>query len=144
MREVAAAGPVPEGAGRRRMPFTVIDEAIHLLDSPAEPWGIQLELGVEGRLDEHRLRAAVHDALARHPMARARQPPGGRTDRRWWWEITDTPDVDPLRTLTWADDDALDAIRGEFYSVEVPLAESPPFRLRLARGPVHDLLMLKA
>jgi len=126
------------------MPFTVIDEAIHLLDSPAEPWGIQLELGVEGRLDEDRLRAAVHDALARHPMARARQPPGGRTDRKWWWEITDTPDVDPLRTLTWADDDALDAIRGEFYSVEVPLAESPPFRLRLARGPAHDLLMLKA
>lgn len=140
----ATTGSADGRGERRRLPFTVIDEAVHLLDSPAEPWGIQLELGVEGRLDEHRLRTAVHDALALHPMARARQTPGRRTDRTWWWEITDRPDVDPLRTLVWADDDALDTARGEFYSVAVPLVESPPFRLVLARGPAHDLLLLKA
>lgn len=140
----AATGDTDRSDQRRRVPFTVIDEAVQLLDTAAEPWGIQLELGFEGRVDVDRLRTAVHDALSRHPMACARRTPGRRTDRNWWWEIPAAPDVDPLAPSVWADDDALDAARAEFHSVPVPLAESPPFRLRLARGPRHDVLMLKA
>ena len=120
---------------RTRVPFTVIDEAVHLLDTPAEPWSIQFELGVDGRLDEDRLRAAVHDALSRHPMALARLLPARRTDRTWQWEITSGPDVDPVRVAAWQDDDSLGALRAEFYSVSIPLVESPPLRLRLTRGP---------
>jgi NRPS condensation-like uncharacterized protein len=134
---------MPVGAKERnRVPFTVIDEAIHVLDTAAEPWSIQFELGVEGRLDEERLRAAAHEALSRHPMALARLLPARRTDRTWQWEITSGPDVDPVRMAAWEDGDALGALRAEFYSLPVPLAESPPLRLRLARGPDHDLLML--
>ncbi|MBW3546607.1 MAG: hypothetical protein KY452_00520 [Actinobacteria bacterium] len=56
----------------RLVPFSVADEAIYLLDSEAEPWSIQLEVCVAGTLDEVRLRQAVTQALARHPMARTR------------------------------------------------------------------------
>jgi hypothetical protein len=55
--------------------FNEIDEAVRLLDSPSEPWSIQLELRVRGRLDECRLRTALGEALARHPMARAPREP---------------------------------------------------------------------
>ncbi|MGH4012162.1 MAG: hypothetical protein ACRDTH_29050 [Pseudonocardiaceae bacterium] len=56
-------------------PFNAVHEAIRLLDSPSEPWSIQLELRVSGWLDESRLRAALGEALAHHPMTRARQLP---------------------------------------------------------------------
>lgn len=55
--------------------FNTVDEAVRLLDSSSEPWSIQLELRVTGRLDESRLRAALGKALASHPMTRARQIP---------------------------------------------------------------------
>ncbi|HET7488583.1 MAG TPA: hypothetical protein VFJ85_11690 [Acidimicrobiales bacterium] len=34
--------------GPWRFPFTVIDEAVHILDSLAEPWGIEIELDLPG------------------------------------------------------------------------------------------------
>lgn len=65
----ALMAPGEATATPERFPFTVIDQAVHLLDTPAEPWGIQLELGVGGHLDEDRLRSAVAMACAGHPMA---------------------------------------------------------------------------
>lgn len=72
------------------VPFTVIDQAVHVLDTAAEPWGIELELTV-ARLDDDRLREAVWSALARHPLTMARQLPARRTDRTWTWQIRPCP-----------------------------------------------------
>jgi NRPS condensation-like uncharacterized protein len=129
-------GPLPT------LPFNAVDEAVRLLDSPSEPWSIQLELRVSGRLDESRLRAALGTALARHPMTRARQLPAGARDRHYRWEITPEPNLDPLRVVECPDDDALAGARADLYSLRVPLAESPPLRARLARHPAGDLVML--
>lgn len=125
-----------------RLPFTVIDEAIHNLDTPWEPWSIQLELRVSGRLDESRLRQAVGEGLARHPMARARQVPVRLVDREYEWEITPGPDLDPLQVVHCPDDIALGAARAGLQSISVPLAESPPLRIRLAHHPRGDLVMV--
>jgi NRPS condensation-like uncharacterized protein len=131
-----------ESTCERRVPFSVVDEAVHLLDNEVEPWSIQLEVRVEGSLDEARLRAALAEALARHPMARARMAPSRRRDRRFQWEITHVPDLDPFSTVDCPDDAALDAARADLQSISVPLVESPPLRVRLARHPDGDLVML--
>jgi hypothetical protein len=102
------------------IPFTVIDEAVHALDSPREPWSIQVELGVPGHLDEARLRDALRQALDHHPMARARLVPARPDDRHHSWEITPQPDLDPLRVIGCPDDDALATARAELYSLSVP------------------------
>lgn len=127
-----------------RVPFTSIDEAVHLLDTPAEPWSIELEVRVSGALDPERLRAAVPVALAHHPMSRAKLLPARRTDKRWTWAITGAPDLDPLKVVDCADDAELGRVRDELHSFSVPLAESPPLRLRLARHPLGDVLMVNA
>jgi NRPS condensation-like uncharacterized protein len=132
------------GEGTARIPFTVIDQAVHVLDTPAEPWTIQLELGIEGRLDEERLRTALAEAVARHPMARVRQIPARPSDKTWWWEVAPGPDVDPLRVVDCPDEGSLIAARAELYSRAVPLVESPPFRLWLVRGRHSDRLLLNA
>lgn len=127
-----------------RVAFTSIDEAVHLLDTPAEPWSIQLEVRMSGALDEGRLRAAIPAALARHPMARAKLLPARRTDKRWTWAITGALDLDPLKVVDCADDVELAELRSELHSLSVPLAESPPLRLRLARHPLGDVVMINA
>ncbi len=127
-----------------RVPFTVIDQAVHLLDTAAEPWGIQLEIALAGSLDEERLRAAVGRASAAHPMARARQLPARRRDHTWVWEIAPSLDLDPVRVVTCLDDTAVSHVRDELYSRQVPLVESPPFRLVLVRSPGGDRLLLNA
>ncbi len=127
-----------------RVPFTSIDEAVHLLDTPAEPWSIQLEVRVAGQLDEDRLRAAIPEALSHHPMARAKLLPARRTDKRWTWAITGALDLDPLKVADCVDDADLDSARAELHSLSVPMAESPPLRLRLARHPRGDVLMINA
>jgi len=132
------------GVALLQLPFTVIDQAVHLLDTPAEPWGIQLELVVGGHLEEDRLRAAVRSAVDAHPMARARLLPSRASDRTWRWEIADALDLDPLRVVTCLDEPALAAVRDELYSRQVPLVEAPPFRLVLVHRPSGDILLLNA
>lgn len=137
------AGPVrlipsQPAPARSRLPFNIIDEAVHLLDNEQAPWSIQLEAEVTGQIDEDRLRGAVRVAINRHPMARARKLGSGRSDRRSWWEITEEADLDPVRALPCPDDEALARLRSELYSLSVPLAESPPLRVRLARRPPGD------
>ncbi len=131
-------------AGTDRLPFTVIDQAVHILETPAEPWTIQLEVRVEGHLDERRLRHAVRAATGAHPMARARQLPARRSDRTWWWEVAPDLDLDPVRVVICPDDASLTLIRNEVYSRQVPLVEAPPFRLVLARRHGGDTLLLGA
>lgn len=127
-----------------RIPFSAVDEAVHLLETETAPWSIQLEVRVSGRLDEDRLRAALARALQAHPMARARKLASRPTQRRDHWEIAPGPDLDPLRVVDCPDDESLAVARSELQSLAVPLAESPPLRLRLARHPSGDVLMLNA
>ncbi len=136
--------PSEAAAAEQCLPFTVIDQAVHLLDTRAEPWGIQMELWLPGHLDDEQLRTAVHQAVDAHPMARARQMPARRSDRTWTWEIGSALDLDPLRVVTALDDAALARIRDDLYSRQVSLAESPPFRLVLAHTPMGDGLLLNA
>lgn len=125
-----------------RLPFTVIDEVVHLLDTPAEPWSIELEMQVSGRLDELRLRRAVAQALARHPMARARMWPARGSDRHYYWEVTAWPDLDPFQVVHCGDDLALAEAREQLQSRSVPLGESPPLRVLLAHHAGGDVVML--
>lgn len=129
--------PVPD-----RIPFGLIDEAVHLLDTEAAPWSVQLEVRVDGHFDEPLVRASLAKALASHPMARVRKIASRRSHHGDDWEIPAALDIDPLRIVECADDAALDAARAELQSLAVPLAESPPLRLRLARHPDGDVLML--
>ena len=138
----AHSGVASGSSSLLRVPFSVVDEAVLLLDAEAAPWSIQLEARVAGRLDEHRLRSAVAEALRRHPMARARKVASRRSEHLNYWEIPDEPDWDPLRVVECPDDEALSAVRAELYSLAVPLAESPPLRVRLVRHPGGDLVML--
>lgn len=136
-----------EGAVKtgERVPFNAVDEVVHLLDTEAEPWSIQLEVRVTGALDEDRLRTALGEALHRHPMARARKAPtGSRSDHQYCWEITAEAELDPLRVVDCPDDETLHAARCELQSRSVPLAESPPLRMWLARNPDGDVLMVNA
>ena len=125
----------------QRVPFSEVDEAVYLLDNEVEPWSIQLEVRVTGTLDEARLHSAVAEALARHPMARARKATSRLAERRFHWEITKVPDLDPLLVLD-CPDDVLAAARADLHSISIPLVESPPLRIRLVHHPDGDLVML--
>ncbi len=142
LRLDAARPKEPIRPGPLRVPFGLIDEAILLLDTDAAPWSIQLEIRVAGALDEARLRQALTRAMALHPMARARKEASPRFRQHDHWVIPAVADVDPLRVVDCVNDDDLTAARAELQSVGVPLAESPPFRARLARHPDGDVLML--
>lgn len=131
-----------ESTCQRRIPFSVVDEAVYLLDNEVEPWSIQLEVRVAGHLDEGRLRTALAEALSRHPMARARKATSRLRERRFQWEITHVADLDPFATLDCPDDQALAAARADLQSIAIPLVESPPLRVRLARHPGGDVVML--
>jgi NRPS condensation-like uncharacterized protein len=127
-----------------RLPLNLVDEVILALNHPVAPWSIEVELAFAGHLDEQRLRAAIGAALERHPMARVRLVPSRPFDRQYFWQVTQGAELDPLMVLEYSDEGQLDEIRDRLQSIEVPLAESPPFRLRLARHAGGDRLLLNA
>lgn len=143
-REKEASGAGLHGAEGRmaRRSFRALDEASYLLDSVAEPWSVHLEVRLSGTVDEDRLRQAMRMTLARYPRARARATisPGWRA--RYEWEITSVPQVDPLDVVVCFDDEALQSARTDLQSRTVPLATSPPLRIRLARHRDGDAVML--
>ncbi|MGH9128570.1 MAG: condensation domain-containing protein [Acidimicrobiales bacterium] len=127
-----------------RYVLTVVDEVIHALDHPVAPWSIEVELAFAGHIDEKRLRAAIGVALERHPMARVRLVPSRPFDREYFWQVTPEAELDPLQVLEYSDDAQLTEVRDRLQSIGVPLAESPPFRLRLVHNPDGDRLLLNA
>jgi NRPS condensation-like uncharacterized protein len=131
-----------EGATPAKVPFSVIDQAIHLLDVPTAPWSIQLEVRVEGHLDEARLRSAIAAGIGHHPMARARKLPSRLRAHVDHWCIESEPAIDPLRVVECPDDESLTAARSRLQGISVPLTESPPLRVLLARNPDGDVVML--
>lgn len=135
--------PMRTEAAILRLPFSVIDEAVHVLDNPVEPWSIHLEVRVSGSLDEVRFRRALSQALSAHPLARARKAPSRPSARNFEWHIPQEPDLDPLRVVDCqGDDKMLACARAELESLSVPLAESPPLRVCLAHHIDGDVVIL--
>jgi NRPS condensation-like uncharacterized protein len=126
------------------VPFNVADEAVHLLDSEAEPSSVHVEARVAGRLDDGRMRAAVAAAVARHPLARARRAPFQWSDYQFQWQIDPVADADPLSIVDCGDEADLAEARKALQSVSVPLAGSPPLRVVLAHHPSGDVVMVNA
>ena len=122
-------------------PMSPLEEAVCLLDSPLEPWTVQAEVALPGRLETDRLRSAVEQAMAAHAMARARRRTQGR---RATWELPVAADLDPVEELSLPAGGSLEQVRSDLYSLSVPLTASPPFRIRLVHRPEGDQLMLSA
>nr|MBA2751276.1 hypothetical protein [Actinomycetota bacterium] len=99
------------------IPFSVVDEAVHLLDTEAAPWSIQMEVRVTATLDEARLRASLHRALEAHPMARVRKLASHPALQRNVWEIMPGADIDPVRAVDCPDDAALADARSKLQSL---------------------------
>jgi NRPS condensation-like uncharacterized protein len=122
--------------------LNILDELYLHLDRDAEPWSVQLEVGVEGKLDGDRVARAAVEAAGRHPLARARLRPARGTDVRYHWEIGDELADAPLAVATCDDDAALAAARERLMSTSPSLEEAPPFALTLAHHPAGDAIML--
>src|SRR2546427_3314708 len=118
-----------------RVAFNVIDETIWFIDRPHEPWTVQAEARAAGRLDDERLRLAVRSALARHPMARARQAPWRFWQTGFTWEITEDPQVDALSIVDCPDDAAGGRGRPHLYRPPGPPPASRPPPPRPAHPP---------
>lgn len=126
-----------------RFSFSVTDELFHHLESADEPFGLQLDLRVSGRLDEQKLETATYAAMQAHPLTSVRQRPAHPGDKHYEWETVERPDEDPVLAIDCEDDAAVDAARDSFYSRRLLLETAPPFRILLARHPEGDWLFLK-
>jgi hypothetical protein len=51
--------------------LNVLDQLYLHMDREDEPWSVQFELELPGRMDAERLSAAIVRAAGRHPVARA-------------------------------------------------------------------------
>ncbi len=122
--------------------LNLLDAAFLNIERPQDPWSIHLELQLEKRIDEERLRAAIAHAQRLHPLARARLRPYHAGSLSYSWEIGDQSDVEPLRVRQAETERDLAELRAELLSASVPLNVSPGFRLLLARAPDGDRLMI--
>ncbi|MFD3961400.1 MULTISPECIES: condensation protein [Streptomyces] len=128
----------PLAAGRLpRVPFPVVDEVDRHCAQDAEPSTIHIEVHLPGRLEEDRLRAAFAAALARHPRALMRERPRGPFARRYEWELTDTPDRDPVGFPPPAPG-ALDRARADSLAAAPPLTLAPPLRVTVVEEPGRE------
>ncbi len=93
--------------------------AVPLLDPSTSAWSVHLEARLDGRLDETRLRDALHTALGDRSL-----------------------DRDPLEVVFCADDHALDAARTRLHGLPIDIVAFPPLHVCLARGPGGDVVML--
>ncbi|MFD7661594.1 condensation protein [Streptomyces sp. NPDC059788] len=130
-QEPAGDGP-PGAAGRtvRRVPFPVVDEITRHCLTDEEPETVHIEVHLPGRPDPDRLRAAFREALCRHPRILMRQAPHRWWRRRYAWELTGVPDVDPV-VFPPPGPDALERARERALTDCPPLDASPPVRLEV-------------
>jgi NRPS condensation-like uncharacterized protein len=122
--------------------LNVLDELYLHLDREDEPWSVHLEVGLTGRLDERRFRAAIVAGMGAHPLARARLRDAALTDVRYHWELVDELDEIPLQVVDCADEAALARAREQLLSRSPSLETSPPFAVTLAHGPDGDSVLL--
>ncbi|WP_419994663.1 condensation protein [Streptomyces boninensis] len=110
------------------VPFPTLDEiSLHCLE-PSEPETVHIEVHLPGRLDHERLRTAFREAMARHPRILMRQTPSRWWHRRYVWQLTAEPDVEPV-TFIPAGRGAVEAARERTMTDCPPLDASPPVRM---------------
>ncbi len=119
-----------------------LDATFLNIERPQDPWSIHLELHLQKRIDEERLRAAIRHAQRLHPLARARLRPYHAGSLSYSWEIGERSDVEPLRVRAADNGQELAELRAELLSASVPLDVSPGFRLLLVRVPDGDRLLI--
>jgi NRPS condensation-like uncharacterized protein len=122
--------------------LNVLDELYLHLDREDEPWSVHLEVGLDGRVDERRLRDAIVVGTRAHPLARARLRRTLPTDVRYHWEAVDEPDEVPLEVVECVDDAGLEGAREQLMGASPSLETSPPFAVTLARHPDGDSVLL--
>lgn len=127
----------------RVLTFSDVDAVMRVLDEPRRPQTIELEVAVNARLDESRLRHAVMRSASLHPMARARQLAAGPLAPNDRWEINARLTADVVEVTTASGN--VDATRDEFLSRHIDVAAVPPFRCLLVHDPDGvDRVMLSA
>nr|WSX20400.1 condensation protein [Streptomyces tubercidicus] len=120
----------PPAVTLARIPFPTVDEiSRHCLDD-SQPETVHIEVHLPGRVDPARLRTAFHRALARHPRILMRQAPVRWWHRRYTWQLTAAPDVDPV-DFPQPGPDALARARRRALDACPPLDASPPARLEV-------------
>jgi NRPS condensation-like uncharacterized protein len=122
--------------------LNILDELYMHLDRPDEPWSVHLEVELDAPADDARFEAAIREAAARHPVARARLADHRGTDVRYRWEVEDELDQVPLEIRRCEDRDELDRVREQLLGFSPPLESAPPFALTLAHHPDGDSLLL--
>src|SRR3954467_6629645 len=122
--------------------LNVLDELYLHLDRDAEPWSVQLEVVVEGRVGSDRLADAIVEGARRHPLARARLRPARGIDFGYEWEVADELAEAPLEVADCDDDAALAMAREALMSTSPDLDEAPPFAITLAHHPGGAAIML--
>lgn len=123
-------------------PLSLTDDLFFHLDQPASPFSIQMEVRIQGPLDEDRVREALGKAAERHPMMRVNMAPYQSSDTTFYWQLPTKLESIPLRVVDCVSEETLNNARTELHSLSVPLAESPPFRAVLAHCENGDMLML--
>ncbi|GGL68332.1 hypothetical protein GCM10010129_09630 [Streptomyces fumigatiscleroticus] len=116
-----------------RVPFPVVDEVARHCLREEEPETVHIEVHLPGRPDPARLRKAFAEALLRHPRALVREAPGPWYRRRYTWQPTAEPDVDPV-SFPPPGPNAVRAARARALAQAPPLSVSPPVRLEVAAG----------
>ncbi|QHC21235.1 condensation protein [Streptomyces sp. GS7] len=112
------------------VPFPVVDEISRHCLADGEPETVHIEVHLPRPVDHCRLRTAFHQALALHPRILMRQAPAHWWHRRYTWQLTATPDVDPV-SFPPPGPDALERARERALTHCPPLHLSPPVRLEV-------------
>ncbi|MGW7521462.1 condensation protein [Streptomyces sp. NPDC054796] len=118
-------GRPPESAGT--VPFPTVDEITRHCLTDDEPETVHIEIHLPHRPDPDRLRAAVGEALRRHPRILIRQEPTRWWHRRYTWRLTGTPDTDPVSYPGGT----LEEGRRRALAECPPLDASPPIRIEV-------------
>jgi NRPS condensation-like uncharacterized protein len=130
------------GATATTTRLNVLDELYLHLNRDEEPWTVHLEVRVEGTVNANRLKAAVREAAARHPLARAQLADHRGTDVRYSWQIADELDDVPLQIEQCKTDAEVGEVRDRVLSEAPPLDRPGPFTLALAHAPGGDSVIL--
>lgn len=125
-----------------RLAFPTVDEVSRHCLSDDEPETVHIEVHLPGRPDARRLWEAFRRALLVHSRILVRQAPHRWYRRCYEWELTGTPDVDPV-SFAGPGADALARARGRALALCPPLYRSPPVRLEVvALDAVRSVLLL--
>ncbi|MEV7004580.1 condensation protein [Streptomyces sp. NPDC093982] len=119
-----------DSAAGARIPFGTVDEVSRHCLRSEEPESVHIEVHLPGRPDAGRLRAAFGEALRWHPRILMREVGGSWHRRRYEWELSQAPDIEPVECPP-SGPDALTQARARALSDCPSLAKSPPVRLEV-------------